>query len=377
MLSTEEKFVSHFYELKRAHHDLSFRDISNLAVILRLFLIDNFADTLKNAVNRTTGKKLKFIYPIDKNQDTVSKSRTFLAGYLLAAEPSTHTNIGKLNKDQFLRFRILSVYDQEFSVRDVIDIAANKLGLAHYNPDQAIRLGLDPFDKRVVVAIKNVILRICKSVVKACESLAKEIEFVSYEKCAGHWNADNAFAGRQYLTCDGDQWMEVNLSGAGSKNGISIFLASHLMPIRSRFSAVISLEMGTSDYLELGYDWEGNIYLEYAANGYSDRINFETTSVLETIGSTCVYCVHLEAMKECVLGKISILKKGDVAFEETFGWPVEEFNFKPTRLVFGADRNGKNGARMELSELALFTEYAGDEIHRFQRYLQSKHELAQ
>ena len=98
MLSTEEKFVSHFHELKRAHHDLSFRDISNLAVILRLFLIDNFADTLKNAVNRSTGKKLKFIYPINNNQDTVSKSRTFLVGYLLAAEPYTHTKAVSANR---------------------------------------------------------------------------------------------------------------------------------------------------------------------------------------------------------------------------------------------------------------------------------------
>lgn len=105
MLTIEEKFLSHYFELRRTHNQVSIREVANLAVILRQFLKDGFL----HKINRPKGRRKKILFPVDVNQDHVSHSHCFLAGYLLAVEPIRgETRVDLKNFDDFLAFNILS-----------------------------------------------------------------------------------------------------------------------------------------------------------------------------------------------------------------------------------------------------------------------------
>lgn len=371
MLEPKEKFISHYFELKRAHDQISIPAATNLAVILRLFLKDGFI----HKANKLSKHQVKLCFPVDMNQDRVLENHIFLAGFRLATEPIPgETVIRKMDIKQFLSFKILRAYSKEFSIGEVIDIVANKLGNAHYNPHQAAKVGLNPFDQKIAKAIINSICRICQSVAKACEQISKTIIPIDYSRSLGHWMIDQGT--NEYIESNGRQWMEVDLSSSVTALELTFFIASRFLPIKSKDAIAIDIQLKDNQNIAFGYNWKGNTFIEFTLANKIRRIDFETSNLWGTIGRMGVYRLSLEALDDCIFGKMVFIAQGRIEHEEPFGTPIDGFSFRCDRMVFGADYKGERGTRMKMGELALFAVAEDSAIEDFSRYLMAKYELA-
>jgi hypothetical protein len=364
----DRKFISHFYELRRAHENLSLSELAGLAVVLRLFLLDGFI----HSANRLRKNPERLIFPIDVNQDTVTEQYIFLAGFRLAVEPiPNETVIRRLDINQFLSFAILKVGEKSFTVRQIIRILSNHLGNAHYEPEKVTGTGLDIFNERLFKAVVNSLCRICQSVAAACIPIQKELIYPMQVNSLGVWEVDDGRG--QHLECRGNHWMEAKFPKAVEARNLCLVLSARFLPFKRAEASLISLQMKGNRYVELGTCWNGDVYL-ILKMGKTTRIEFETARGWGLIGRTGTIFAQMECFDDYIIGSLLFGAKGRIEYSSDFGASSTNQMIHPERLVFGADKDGKKGAFADVKDISIFTSDDTKAAKEYFDYQLAKHE---
>lgn len=326
-------------ELDRCPDRITSRKAGAISLILRRLLLEN----LIHENNRQ--HRLNIRFPIQPLSRVTHSGRASFEGV------PEFQDVGKLKYPKlvvpyrlsaFLAHKLLCLDGQRYSIRDLVNLMANKLGGVHF--DKSLVRGdlpFDPYDPEVANALCAALVIIARATCLAIGQLAKKCSpLPSYDQCIGHYQV-----GRGVVDFDEHSWMETDLSNVGAISELAWSAVLEPKPIRSEQEIIYSLAGHADEQINILLNYNGDLSLDLQFPPNYQRVTLSDRGRVRPIGKTIYIQIALSGGEQ---------QSGRLEMQgHRSGFKLKEpiAQFAPKRAVLGADQTGNRGAGFRLNEL--------------------------
>lgn len=340
-----------------------------IALKLRRLLLDS--KPLIHLVNKN--KRFKIHFPTENESfDNISHS-TKVVGNIKTNDVGQILKKDRIvlkNHSQFLNHTILIIEKESYSVKNIISLIANNLGGVHFDQNHLDnKISFDPNYKNNSIALILSICTIAKMVSIGIRELAESCSpFPHYSEFISHHTADPGvvdFDPNQYLagTYDG------KIDGIES---FAIYSVLELKPQLCESSVFYTLQDGPdSEVLKISFSYLGDLIIDLNWNGAKICLKMLDEGKLRPVGKLVFLAVRVEAMKDSI--KLSC----QINDRKSAGIVLGKFGaVVPYRSVLAADREGKNGAAVRISEMMILKSSDESYLKNIEKYAYYRYSLA-
>ncbi|MDJ1017109.1 MAG: hypothetical protein QNJ35_11405 [Paracoccaceae bacterium] len=357
MIDPRLLLYSDWRRLEACPKNLSLSAAGEASLCLRRLLLDQHR--LIDVCNKKPRFKIRYPHPQDSDLDRVGIMKDEVHGSI-AGPPSLSRNRDLFKIDDYLGLKVLEVDSVPLSVRDVIDLHANKLGGVHYDSSGATEFGIDSLDAKSVDDLISCLYLICRSSVAAlreladyCSPLPKEQDLISQHRIDGH--------GR--LIFESNQFMKMEIK---HEIGLSELVVAGVFELNITHAddvLLFSIEGFGGFRFEVGYDRSGDIFARARLGYINARCEVRNDWKLRLIGKR-VFIIASILTGDGRL-KIDLDVMGRLSEAEE-GCPLTQFTLR--RAGLGARYEGENGGRFLFWEIVLSRRKSRDYLNALKKY---------